>query len=480
VLRLVVASQDLFADELSTHWIVVGRSLGGVVSFVHTDAEITPPLFFVLSWLATRFSTAAELLRAPSLVAGTLTIPLVYLVGVRTVGRRAAVVAAALATVSPFLVYYSAEARGYALMIALALGSTLALLIAIEDRRAGWWVLYGACSAGAVYSHYTSVFALAAQFAWVLWAHPGARRPALIANLGALASFVPWLGGLRGDLDSPTTAILSSLQHLDADYVRRSLEHWAIGFPYATPTTTLRRLPGPVGLVLLAAAGVAAVIGARHWARRLDPPAVLVIALALSAPIGELVASALGSNLFGTRNLAVSWPAAALCVAATLVLAGPRLGLVAPVLAVAAFAIGAVTMLGIDFRRPQYDAVARYVDRAAATDDVVVDGPSISPAGVPTPFDVAFRRPHRRFELGKDLVRYDPFRILALAPPIPQQVRRAAAAARGHRLFLILLEGNRTSYEAVGAIPPGWRRVSSRRFGGLNRLEVLVYTATGA
>ena len=113
-LRLAVAYQSLFADELSTRWVVAGHSLGDVISIVHTDAEITPPLSFVASWLATRVALTPELLRAPSLVAGAVTIPLVYAVGVRTVGRRAAIVAAALTALSPFMVYYSAEARGYA------------------------------------------------------------------------------------------------------------------------------------------------------------------------------------------------------------------------------------------------------------------------------------------------------------------------------------------------------------------------------
>ncbi len=52
----------------------------------------------------------------------------------RTVGRRAALVAAALTALSPFLIFYSAEARGYELMIALVLVSTLALLRAVEQR----------------------------------------------------------------------------------------------------------------------------------------------------------------------------------------------------------------------------------------------------------------------------------------------------------------------------------------------------------
>ena len=68
-------------DELSTHWIVSRNDLWGVISTVHTDAEITPPLSFVASWLTTRIDFAPEFLRAPSLIAGAATIPLVYLLG---------------------------------------------------------------------------------------------------------------------------------------------------------------------------------------------------------------------------------------------------------------------------------------------------------------------------------------------------------------------------------------------------------------
>src|SRR3954470_12353504 len=179
-LRITIAHQSLFADELSTRYILAGHGLGDMVSLVHTDAEITPPLYFVAAWLTTRLGFAPELLRAPSLLAGAAAIPLVYLLGVRTVGRRAALVAAALTTFSPFMVYYATEARGYGLMMALVLGSTLCVLSAAEGGRTRWWAAYAACTCAAVYTHYTSVFVLGAQLAWVLWAHP-AGRPAAIA-----------------------------------------------------------------------------------------------------------------------------------------------------------------------------------------------------------------------------------------------------------------------------------------------------------
>ena len=133
------------------------------------------------------------------------------------------------------MVYYSAEARGYELMMVLVLGSTLCLLTAVEHGRARWWAAYAACACAAVYTHYTSVFALAGLLGWALWAHPEARRAALVATAVAVVGFLPWLSGLKVDLDSPTTDILSALQPFVLGYVRSSLVHWAIGFPYLLP-----------------------------------------------------------------------------------------------------------------------------------------------------------------------------------------------------------------------------------------------------
>ena len=90
------------------------------------------------------------------------------------------------------MIYYSTEARGYELMVVLVILSTLALLAGVDDGRARWWVAYPACACAAVYTHYTAVFALAPSFCGSCRAHPGARRAALLASLGAAA------GSFRG------------------------------------------------------------------------------------------------------------------------------------------------------------------------------------------------------------------------------------------------------------------------------------------
>ena len=360
-LRLSVAGQSLFADELSTYWILDTNGLWGVVSTVHTDAEITPPLFFVLSWFTTRIELTPELLRAPAVLAGSATIPLVYFVGARTVGRAAGLVAAALTALAPFMIFYSAEGRGYGLAMALVTLSTLALLVAADGGGARWWAVYAAASCGAMLTHYTMAFVLAGQLVWVLWAHPQARRPALVANAAAALGFLPWLTGLKADLDSPTTDILSALAPVTLDTVTSGLAHWSVGYPYQYASTGLLDLPGPVALVLLglgvtlAAAGLALRAAGEGLGRRLsqiDRGLVLVVVLALATPVGTVLASAIGTNVFGVRNLAGSWPGLALALAALLVACGPRLRVAAVTLVLASFAIGAVKMLDDSFARP--------------------------------------------------------------------------------------------------------------------------------
>ncbi|MEZ5156914.1 MAG: glycosyltransferase family 39 protein [Solirubrobacterales bacterium] len=250
-LRLARYQQTVFGDELSTLYGVDGRSLTEVTSYVSSDAEISPPLFFILAWLTTKLGSAPELVRLPSLIAGTVSIPLVYLVGARAINRPAGLIAAGVMALSPFMIFYSADGRGYAVAIALLLGSTLAMLEGARTGNARWWVAYGAFSLLAMYTHYTAAFPLVAQFFWLLWAHPSARRPALIANAAAVVAYLPWISGLAADFDSPTTDILYAIQGSGLAAKLRAIESWAAGYPYVTLSDFLERFPpcsSPSGL----------------------------------------------------------------------------------------------------------------------------------------------------------------------------------------------------------------------------------------
>jgi 4-amino-4-deoxy-L-arabinose transferase-like glycosyltransferase len=483
VLRVLVAGQSLFGDELSTYWIVSTNDLPGVVSIVQDKIEITPPLYFVAAWLTTQVDVSPELLRAPSLLAGTAAIPLVYLIGLRTVGRSAALVAAAFAALGPFMIYYSAEARAYQLALVLVLLATLALLTVLERGGARWWLAYGACMCAAAYAHYTCVFALAAQLCWVLWAHPEARRPALLTCTGALLAYVPWLPGFVDDLGMPDSRIMSELSPLTWFTARLTVEHWSVGYPYVTIGSELRDLPGISGLTLqalgLALGAGGAAVGA--WRARARPGRrlVLVVALALSAPLGELAVTLIGTNMFTVRNLAVSWPWFALVLAAVLVAAGPRLRFVAAGLVLAGFALSAMKMVEARFQRPDFAAAAAIIDREAGPADGVVDNAvALITPGPITGLDAALQRRHRVLRAGAPQSRDGNFRIGDEILPPAEVLRRAAAD--GGRVFVVSPEQRPNTSASVwdplvAELPGSYRRVRARVLRGFIPLAVLTY-----
>lgn len=503
LLRFIVAGQDLYADELATYWIVGTNSLPDVVETVGTTAEISPPLGFILSWMMSRIASgvsidlAPELIRLPALIAGIVSIPLVYSIGTRTVGRGAALLAAVLTTLSPFMIFYSAEARGYGVMMALVLLSTLSLLLAIDRGRRGWWVAYAVFAVLAAYTHYTSVFVLAAQVGWTLWVHPGARKPLLIATAAAALAYVPWLPSLQDDLDSPTTAILSDLSPFDFSSIKRYLGHWALGFPFATGAP-LRDLPGIPGLGLIAASALVGGVGLFKtrgqlgaWFGAHDQRVVLVALLALATPVGEAVASLVGTNVFSTRNLAASWPYLALAGAALITVGSWRSRLAAAILAVAGFGFAAAQMITTDFERPKYSEVARFV--AEGPRGVVVDGAAFTP-GPLTNFDVEGSSPGVAvFRLNTPEQKVEPFDIADRLPEPNELAARAVEEADGGPITVVAPVptgaigpgGSAAGVDARSAdfidkLPPDYELAERRLFPGFVDLQALVFEKGGA
>ncbi len=142
------------------------------------------------------------------------------MLGARTVGKRAGAVAAALVALSPFMIYYSTEARGYQVMIALLVASTLACCGQSRAGGVGWWIAYGAFSCAAMYTHYTVAFVLAGQALWALWSHPPARRGVLLANLGAALAYLPWISGFDRRFQLADDGHALGLQPFTLDEVR--------------------------------------------------------------------------------------------------------------------------------------------------------------------------------------------------------------------------------------------------------------------
>jgi hypothetical protein len=444
-LRLLKFWDSVYADELSTLYIVKGRSLGDALSIVSSDAEVSPPLSFIASWLFAKLGSAPELIRLPSLIAGTMTIPLTFLVGRRAMNEVVGLIAATIVALSPFMVYFSTEARGYALAIVFVVASTLALLRAIDDRKRGWWIAYAIFSVLAMYSHYTATFPLLAQLLWVLWAVPGARKAALGANLLSLVLYLPWISGALDDRTSSTIPLVEAFVASGFDERLRALEAWTFGNAYLPPA----EFPGTwvvgVGAVGIAVAAIAAGV---RWLRTRRPAArvatehgfALLLCLALSTPVFELLLDLLGGpSIFGSRNLGTASAGVALAVAALVSSAGALWGGIAGATVLGALVVAAATNIGSGAAKPAFDGAARWIDARAQPGDVVVDVFDVRSTPVPlTPLDVYGKSDLETFRPSMP-VGPPPWLPLTSQPDPPGPVIDQAFAAAGHdgRIFVV-------------------------------------------
>jgi Dolichyl-phosphate-mannose-protein mannosyltransferase len=379
LLRLPSFGDSLAGDEVSTFYIVHGHSLARVLSLVFSRQETTPPLYFILAWATQGWlGNPAESIRIVCLVTGTAAIPLTFVLGLWTVGRRAALVGATCMALAPFMIFFSTEARCYMLVLFTGLLSTLCLLRALETNRVVWWIGYAASTCAAVYSHYSVVFFLLVQLAWALWVAPRARVRLVVANVAALIGFLPWINGFRADLKAPN--FITYIVPVNLHTVKDIFEHFWIGHP----VVLLNVIPGNLAVwlavvgVLIGAAGAALVA----WRQRRPPweiseRLVLIVVLAIG-PLVVMTLYSLHTDVMGGGDIIAAWPALGLATGA-LVTAPPRpLRVAAVTLTVAAYAIGGIKMLSTTAQRPNVAATVAFVDRTGKYGDPIVSAPFFS------------------------------------------------------------------------------------------------------
>ncbi len=160
--------QSYHHDEIVTASRVLRGSFGHAMDVVGFS-ESAPPLYYVLAWLWVQVAGTGEFgLRSLSALAGIATVPVLYLIGVELRGKRAGILAAALAAVNPMLVWYSQEARGYSLLVLLGAIGALYFVRALDRGRRGDVLGWGAASALALATHYFAIFPILIEAFWLL------------------------------------------------------------------------------------------------------------------------------------------------------------------------------------------------------------------------------------------------------------------------------------------------------------------------
>lgn len=412
-----LAAQSYWYDEALTIGLV-RESFGGMLhSLFSGNAE--PPPYFLVAWVWARLFGYGEAgLRSLSAVAGTLTVPAAYAVGRIAGGMRAGVAVAAVAAVSPALVWYSQEARAYALMTLLCAMSLLCFLRVLQRPAPGRAAAWVAASLLAFLTHYFALFLVVPEAVWLLL-RAADRRVAI----GAVAA-------LAVGLAAAMPMLLYQLAHGEAD--------WIGGTRLAPRVADAGSffVVGPHGPGLLAShhvlvdvvaavVALAAIAAALHWGGSHTSRGVLLLAgLGAAAIVIPLAAARLGHDFVLDRNLLPAWlPLAAAATAALCVRKVAWVGV--PLVVVAVVVLALVDQRVATDRRLQRDdwrGVARVLGPARA--DRIV---AVSPGWQAAPLRLyAHRmrpqtRPHAVREV--DAVTYDGFTPFAspvvVPPPAP-------------------------------------------------------------
>jgi hypothetical protein len=351
---------DFWTDELFTR-AIVDKPLGDVTLAVR-DTESSPHLYYLLAWAWSGVLGAGEAgLRSLSAIAGALIAPVAYLT-LRGVGLRTeALIAGALAAVSPLLIWYSQEARVYALF---ALLSAVALLFFVRalvdlDRRAlvGWSI----ASVAMLVTHYFAVFTVAGMAAVLLYRHRDRWQAIALALLpSAIAGFalLPTIAAQRSAGEKTDWIAALPLP----ERLLQVPEHFLTGLAYP---------PLPVVLVvgLLAAVGAAGLLLHDQRGRLVGGGLIAVAAVTIVLPV---LLKAVNQDFVLSRNLLGAM--VALLLAVSVGLGASRLRRAGPIVALVLVCVLAGTTIAgeydHDVERPPWGAAAEAI--ASAEPDMVL------------------------------------------------------------------------------------------------------------
>jgi uncharacterized membrane protein len=310
-----IGQQSLWLDEAFTYQVVAHGFHDVLVTVPRTES--TPPLYYILLWLWSQvFSVHEDGLRSFSAVCGVLTIPCAWVIGKQLVSERVGLMAALVTAVNPLLLWYSQEARAYALLVLMSAATLVVLLWAAarpSRRRLACW---GILAALTLCTHYFSVFLLLPEAGWLVLTLR--RRSALTTDRVVVALGPVIAAGIAlAPLAIHQQPNATSIENMASVSVGLRLLGQQDFVGYGEPHAAL------TALYLVIAALVAVALG---WGMGKRERVSLCILLGLGAIAvgGAVVLAVAGSDYINTRNMLETWPVIALVVA--IVLGSARAG----------------------------------------------------------------------------------------------------------------------------------------------------------
>ncbi len=398
--RLFRLGQDPFWFDEAYTALNVGQPIERIFELVSEEAGA--PLYYLLMhpWAAW-VGDGEFALRLTSAVLGALAVPLLYVVGASMFSRRAGLIAAALAVVSPLHLHYSQEFRMYPLVALVAIGVLYGLHRLLVAPTLGKGLLVGVLLLGGIYLHYYFLFLLPLSGFALLAADRRSALYAMALSLGVvIAGFAPWLPIFLDQLRMPsaewTRQLWESRSILFA--VPWSLECFGptAEFPPYVPFKFFsfpgsRMLSGGIALGILAM-GIGSSL--RRWPGAPARAGVLTIAALLIPLLGALGVSLIRGPVYVVaRHDLISW--GPYCLLAGVALAGLRRR--AAIGSVVIWALVAGLTLKSYWSTTRTEAgtqiAAQILDRAAPQDIVIFA------AGARTTTEYHLREARSRFRL---------------------------------------------------------------------------------
>jgi mannosyltransferase len=295
-----LGDQSFDHDEAVTAIRVLHPGLGDTLSVVG-HLERSPPLYYILAWLWSKiFGTGEVGLRSLSAVIGTLTVIPVYLAARELTSRRAGLIAAGLVALCPYLVWYSQEARSYALYVLFAAWGFCFFARALRSATPRNLALWAGFSALALCSHYFAVFLIVPQGLWLTRA-TWPKRNGLVATAatgGVGLALLPLALGQQSG--SANTLAGTSLAHRFAQMVVEFVAGQEPGPLSGSRSIDLLQLGAVLAVAVLGIVAIRFAWQAAEPDRRAAAAGALIGVASLAAPF---ILALAGADFVDPRNL---------------------------------------------------------------------------------------------------------------------------------------------------------------------------------
>lgn len=188
-------AQSLWYDEAFSVWV----STKSLADMIHPIVQVSwnhPPLHYFLLHVWLKLLGTGDLqARLLSVIFGTLSIVMLYILAKLLFDSKTGLIAALLMTISQLGVMYSQEARPYTQLLFLAICSLYFFIKALREKNIGAWWIFVIVSILLLYTNFYSIFILLSLFLYAVIYRRKYSIPISWVIFGVILTiviFIPW------------------------------------------------------------------------------------------------------------------------------------------------------------------------------------------------------------------------------------------------------------------------------------------------